>query len=940
MYDQSADSGSLTEPMTFGKYFLLHRVNTGGMAEVFMAKTFGVEGFERIVAVKRILSHIAADAQFIRMFVDEAKLAGQLHHANIAQIFDLGRVASDYYIALEYVSGRDLKHVWERIGELDVHIPIPLACFIVSQVCAGLEYAHNKRDPAGNPLEIVHRDVSPQNVLISYEGEVKLIDFGVAKAANNSAETRVGLLKGKLSYMSPEQVRAMPLDGRSDTFAAGIVLYELLTGERLFLGDTDFETLERVRKVEVAPPSLFNPHIPAELEEIVLKALQKHPNHRFQSAGEMQVELQRYMFSLGTPCTSRDLAAFMENVFANEVQNERQLLEHYQSLSIAELTQTSDEFAWDDSDIETQVFTRDDEASVTVDAQLGGEMWGAAGPAASEPEPSVAPEPSAPNEPEPEADSGVDESEPEPVEADAEPTSDENSGSRRRNKRKGKKGRAAPPATPSPIAPPVVPAVAASMPPAIPGPSMPTGKPVIPSRPPVVPAASKTSPGAGSPRPKTAVPEPQRDNGLRAIFGTLVFIALVGAVLFFIMRNRETEPVTGILVMSVEPDLPLVIVEINGEAAYRGGAPHTFADLTPGSYEISVSAPDHSETTQSVQVQAGQTSAFTIELEPVLRTTLSIRSVPSGARISRNGTPIGSTPLELAELTPGTRLQLSATLDGYRTQSNSLEFNGSADPVVFTLEEGSDGSGAEGSGAGEGSTEVVAVVPPEVAPEVAPTETATPTAREPRAQAEARPLVFELESVPRGADWVLRRGRVTVARGQTPGVSPELDEGVAYTVAFEKDGFEAQTVTVDLDGTGRTVRATLQPTRAPAPTPTPAAARPTPTPTPSPAPTPAPTPRPTPTPAPAPTPAPTPAPAPAPAPAPSVAGTGTLNVQSRPAARVMLDGTEIGYTPIVGLEVSAGRHRVVLINEEFDMERSYLVNIDAGQSRTVRNAAE
>ena len=272
---------ALKKPIPFGKYYLLERINVGGMAEVFKAKTFGVEGFERLLAVKRILPNIAEDEEFITMFIDEAKIAVQLQHANIAQIFDLGKVDESFFIALEYVNGRDLRSIFDRMRNKAESLPIAMACYVIMQVCEGLDYAHNKRDAQGRELHLVHRDISPQNVLIGYEGECKLIDFGIAKAAGKASKTQAGILKGKFGYMSPEQVRGLPIDRRSDIFAVGIVLYELLTGERLFIGESDFSTLEKVRNVEIQPPSSYNKKIPQELERVVLKALARDPDDRY-----------------------------------------------------------------------------------------------------------------------------------------------------------------------------------------------------------------------------------------------------------------------------------------------------------------------------------------------------------------------------------------------------------------------------------------------------------------------------------------------------------------------------------------------------------------------------------------------------------------------------------------------------------------------------------
>ncbi|MGB0678957.1 MAG: serine/threonine protein kinase, partial [Polyangiales bacterium] len=286
------------------------------MAEVFRAKTFGVEGFERTVAVKRILPNIARDTEFISMFIDEAKIAVQLNHANIAQIFDLGKVDDAYFIAMEYVHGKDLRALFDKARERGRALPIPLVCFVIMRLCEGLDYAHNKCGADGQPLNLVHRDVSPQNVLISYDGEVKVIDFGIAKAVGKANQTQSGILKGKFGYMSPEQVRGYPLDCRSDIFTVGICLYELLTGERLFLGQSDFSTLEKVRNVEVMPPSTYDPQIPEELERIVLKTLAKDPQDRYATALELYEELQAYVLHSGRSFGAKDLAAFMHDIFA------------------------------------------------------------------------------------------------------------------------------------------------------------------------------------------------------------------------------------------------------------------------------------------------------------------------------------------------------------------------------------------------------------------------------------------------------------------------------------------------------------------------------------------------------------------------------------------------------------------------------------------------
>jgi len=317
------------QPVPFGKYLLLDRISVGGMAEVFKAKSYGVEGFEKIIAIKRILPTMGEDRDFIKMFIDEAKIAGQLAHANICQIFELGRIDGSHFIAMEYIWGKDCLQIQNRLRKTKQSMPVPMACFVIAKVLEGLDYAHRKRDPLGRPLEIVHRDCSPQNVLVSYEGEVKLIDFGIAKATSRNSRTMAGVLKGKFGYMSPEQVRGLPLDRRSDIFAIGTMLYECLTGERLFQGETDFSTLEKVRNVDIQPPRALNPDIPESVEKVILKALAKDVEDRYQWCSEMLADLQAYLMGQDVVFTAKSLSSWLKEVFAQEIERERQLLEQY-----------------------------------------------------------------------------------------------------------------------------------------------------------------------------------------------------------------------------------------------------------------------------------------------------------------------------------------------------------------------------------------------------------------------------------------------------------------------------------------------------------------------------------------------------------------------------------------------------------------------------------
>jgi serine/threonine protein kinase len=308
---------------------LLDRISVGGMAEVFKAKSYGVEGFEKIIAIKRILPTMGEDRDFIKMFIDEAKIAGQLAHANICQIFELGRIDGSHFIAMEYIWGKDLLQIQNRLRKIKQPMPVAMACFTIAKVLEGLDYAHRKRDPLGRPLEIVHRDCSPQNVLVSYEGEVKIIDFGIAKATSRNSRTMAGVLKGKFGYMSPEQVRGLPLDRRSDIFALGTMLYECLTGDRLFQGETDFSTLEKVRNVDIRPPRELNPMIPQAVEAVILKALAKDVEDRYQWCSEMLADIQAFLMAQEVVFTAKSLSSWLKEVFSSEIDRERQQLEQY-----------------------------------------------------------------------------------------------------------------------------------------------------------------------------------------------------------------------------------------------------------------------------------------------------------------------------------------------------------------------------------------------------------------------------------------------------------------------------------------------------------------------------------------------------------------------------------------------------------------------------------
>lgn len=302
---------------TFGRYRLLERIGQGGMAEVFRAKSYGVEGFEKVVVIKRILPELAERPDFVTLFVQEAKLAVRLSHANVVQAFDLGTATGAYYIAMEYVQGADLAQILARAKRENRELPFALSVYVAAEVAKGLDYAHRRRDENGKPLTIVHRDVSPQNILVSFEGEVKVADFGIAKALGAPGEgdeledTQSRRLRGKFAYMSPEQARGEPVDARTDIFSLGVVLYECITGANPFFAPSALETLRRVHQCEYPPPELLRPDVPAALVELLGTMLAQNREDRFADAGKLHEKLLSFLYSQGRRFSADDLAEFL-----------------------------------------------------------------------------------------------------------------------------------------------------------------------------------------------------------------------------------------------------------------------------------------------------------------------------------------------------------------------------------------------------------------------------------------------------------------------------------------------------------------------------------------------------------------------------------------------------------------------------------------------------
>jgi serine/threonine protein kinase len=315
------NSGSPEEPVRFGKYDLMGRIARGGMAEIYRAKAATTPA-SQLLAVKCMRLHLAKENRFVEMFIREGKLAMMLQHDGIVRTFDVGSVDGRYFITMEHINGKDLNGVLRRCQEIGRRVPVPHAIFIALNVCHALHYAHRLRNARGEQLSIVNRDVSPSNIRISYEGNVKLLDFGIAQALLQ-VSSEIGILKGKFSYMSPEQVRGLPLDHRTDIFSTGIVLHEMLTCERLFRDESEFVLMEKVRRAEVKAPSTFNKRVPAELDRIVMKALSREASARFPDCASMAAELEDLL--TGYQFSPAELGEFVRGIFPNDYRKDQQV---------------------------------------------------------------------------------------------------------------------------------------------------------------------------------------------------------------------------------------------------------------------------------------------------------------------------------------------------------------------------------------------------------------------------------------------------------------------------------------------------------------------------------------------------------------------------------------------------------------------------------------
>ncbi len=327
----------MIKPSIFGKFILLERISVGGMAEVYRAKLLNQPQFGRYFALKRILPNLAADEEFIKMFVNEASVAVELEHPNVCQIYELGRLGSSHYIAMEYISGRDFAAIQNYYRRQKKIMSVSQACFIVAQAAQGLDYAHKAVDQhTGEPLRLVHRDISPQNLIADFDGVVKLIDFGVAKASRRTTGTKSGALKGKFSYMSPEQAADTDIDHRSDIFALGVIFWELLTGRRLFVSESEYAILEMIKECNIEKPSKYNHTVPEVVDRICMKALERDPNKRYAWAGDMILDLVTFIQGCEPPYSMWHLSTWLQTTFAEIYEEEKRKKAIFDTLNTEE----------------------------------------------------------------------------------------------------------------------------------------------------------------------------------------------------------------------------------------------------------------------------------------------------------------------------------------------------------------------------------------------------------------------------------------------------------------------------------------------------------------------------------------------------------------------------------------------------------------------------
>lgn len=942
MTKQDSTIGPLAQPVEFGPYTLLERLGSNGQVDVYLAKTSGIEGFERSVSLRCLQNSATASEETVAEFVEQAKRASSLQHANIAQVLDLGKADETYYVAAEYVAGPTLNRLTSTVGGA---LPAPIAAHIATKVLEALEYAHNRTDEAGHAIELLHTGIAPGDVAVSADGQVKLLSFGVSSMGRSGPSTP-GVSGERLGYMSPEQVRGLPLDRRSDTFAVGVILHEMLTGRRLFDGESEFEVLEKIRKVEVTPPSLINPDISTELEDLVLKALARGPQTRFQTANHMARELQKWSIGADAFLSDGDV-----RIFVSDAMPELQTLEAPEPLEeIEEIEDVQppleDALDWDDEEIETALFAKHEGMAPRKgdapepDEELGEWSRDHATGLRRRPDSGTGSLPIPEN-----ADLG---SLPEPPTASGEFPSvgilaspDANTGF-------------------EPVVEEILREESAEQaaaerddstsPDAIPKKT--SGSGVV-----LAPSAATASSGQFTP------PERQRSSGLGWMIGIAAIVAIGLAILLAQGSGDDQAPALQLAFTPADVDYTVLV---DDEVVLEGRVPTSINDLAVGTHRVTVRADGYQERTETVEIGPND-ALLNWEIQPLPTVTVPFSSEPIGATVMVDGENHGVTPVEI-ELVVGALVNVEMQLEGHDSHATSF----------IVTERSSD----------------VTVALPELAP---PVMTAVPIASAPEGA---------LFAVQDEAGEVVARGRtpgeanLEVGGTFTVSITREGFAEITTPLAANDTGFNAVIATLvpaepvavpagedsgDSSetepeagsaevGTAAAEGEVTNPETTPEPEVTPE--RPT---TDEPEPTPEPTPEPEPEPEPQrvePTPESEPvaqesdrerearerarrereerlraeaeareaeataAAAAAAEPPPVEAGPpGFINVQSAPPARIIIDGQDTGLdTPTNGIPLASGvRHRVELVNEAAGLHRTYRISLDPGQVRNIVN---
>ncbi|MFT6399076.1 MAG: serine/threonine protein kinase [Bradymonadia bacterium] len=961
MTEQDSPLGPLPEPVDFGPYTLLERIGSSGRVDVYLAKTSGIEGFERSISLRCLRDSADASEEVVSEFVEQAKRASLLQHANIAQVLDLGKADGTYYVAAQYVAGPTLNRLTETVGGA---LPAPIAVHIATKVLEALEYAHNRTDEAGHAIELLHTGIAPGDVAVSSDGQVKLLSFGVASMGRSGPSTP-GVSSDRLGYMSPEQVRGLPLDRRSDTFAVGVILHEMLTGRRLFDGDSEFEILEKIRKVEVTPPSLINPNIPSALEDHVLKALARGPQTRFQTANHMARELQKWSIGADAFLSDGDI-----RIFVSDAMPELETLEAPEPIEELEADEElpfEPGLEWDDEEIETALFAKHEGViprkgdAPDPDQELGEWSRDHSTGLHRRPESGTSAVPMPVN-----ADLG---SLPEPPVASGEipaigilASPDANTGFEPTveeilRDESGAQAVVTTGASNSRVA-------------------------AIPKR--ISGSGVVLAPTSAARVAASTPPQPSREGGLGWLIGVAALV-VIGLAVFLVRSGGGDSPALQLALTPVDLEYTVLV---DGDIVHEGLVPTSISDLATGSHQVTVRADGYRERTEMVMLGPND-ALVNWEILPVPIVVVPFNSEPPGATLMVDGENRGKTPLEV-ELVVGALVNVEMQLDGHDSHATSfivterssgvtvalaelappvmttVPIISSPEGTVFTVR-GADGAvAARGSTPGEATLEVggtysvtlthdgfvetnaplvvnetgfdtftanlleqpaepepeesgdiaavnVAERGVEPSTEVGPSdseeeppavqepETQQPQPRletEPEPEQEPEPLEPEFEPQREEPESEPEPQRVE-PEPQRVEPEPEPQRVEPEPIAEESDRQREERESARREREDR-LRAEAEARDAEAAAAVAAVAEPA-----------------------------------AVEPGPP----GYINVQSAPPARIIIDGTDTGLdTPTNGIPLSSGvRHRVELVNEAVGLHRTYRISLDPGQVRNIVN---